>query len=1501
MKLRLPNKLVAAIMAAASPVLFQTLSTATVGAAAVAMVGQQSLGTVESVDASSVTVGGTTYTPSQGKHIYVLQSGKDTLSSVSPAEYTVFSDSASHNSRYQITGANVLTDAGTLIISAAEYTPVGSSDSTSVGAGQLWISTDMSFDNNLILGASTYSETNYDGAMRIEGAVSFSGSVTLVADTKFTLRSADRSVNLTFDQCINGAGKTLTLNGRDRNTRNNYSTELTLNNGATLGGLSVSETIVNVNGGTLSTGSLSFDSNSNNYSKLTIAQNAELKITTAYNGGNVNLSKITGAGTLSLKESHGIASAAGNYANVTLSSDFSGTLHYQGGLRYDSNLGGADKVVFGGESNICFNSSAAGTHTFSKNIELEDDAILGISTWGNSSLTSDNRLTGAIKGGSSTIIRKKDGGAITLTGDLREFHGTFEMLEGNYGFVIDVAETSSNSTDATFKGSLNLIKTGRGALILSGGNNTYTSATTIKDGALIAANSEAFARSSHISFADLTAEQSPHRVLAFATDATYDSETGSLTGTRINSTIGGLSGYRGTVVADTLTINVAEGGNYQFWHRYDASDTTTDAAVLDVNKLIKTGAGTQVIGGEYTAERGFADGLVITKGIEVQQGTLHLKTRGTVKSDITVSAGATLKTTDNTDECPTADAAMLYDGQITLNGTAESTATLYYADGSTYIANGLKVNGYGTAIAQWGKTQYIGGLYSEGAAPAVLTLNRENKNDRENAYPRSVVVNKAGNFTGTIKLENGANADAFGLILQGSAAAEGALANAVIDVTGGRNKALLAFVSTTSTNRPGAETQINDFNTYKSDYLTAENLLNGTVAGLTGNNGDIYAKNLTINTAADTSYTYGGTLNVTGVTKTGSGSQSLNSTSDQSLGAVSVTGGALKIATNATATTLSVSGGTLDIAAEKRFALTTTTSGDKDYSGVTGSGTFAVALQSGGASIVSKLTLGSSFGGTLEVSGNLNSLSTLGGTANVQFNNGSALVFAHTKGRNDETLVGGVDDFSKAINIADGATFTIHTWGNNSNTNDNRISGAITGAASTTLQKGDTGKLTLNGDLSNFKGTLNASNGTLVIGNVPENGYSLKAISLNGGKVELAGGIYTIGGDTNEHGLFTGNGKLTLKNGAQVTLNEHYRTNADWQFEMQGGTDKGVTIESGSSFTVDSLHANDTEHTNDYNLKVSAHGSADATLTASGTMGYNFGTTEITIANADVEFTKRVNGGNFANQLKNSSFTNKGTTDIALTNGENTLTAVHAENGNITVQHVADHSAGTLTSVKAAGGVNEDGSVDLSSGGNVTLQDLTAETGLSLNELVIGNSKTVSALTDGSNAVNAQESNVAAISIVADGKLTAGVGATLNANLTMQSGSTLDVQQGGLSLGCSLTLNNGENFVLHGASMTDDGYLNNYTLYTGVDEFFMPGSTIPLASGWYNADSIINSITAYSSVDNSEPLDLNGNSHYVIGFWHGTVSIAEVHVPEPTTATLSLLALAGLAARRRRK
>lgn len=136
---------------------------------------------------------------------------------------------------------------------------------------------------------------------------------------------------------------------------------------------------------------------------------------------------------------------------------------------------------------------------------------------------------------------------------------------------------------------------------------------------------------------------------------------------------------------------------------------------------------------------------------------------------------------------------------------------------------------------------------------------------------------------------------------------------------------------------------------------------------------------------------------------------------------------------------------------------------------------------------------------------------------------------------------------------------------------------------------------------------------------------------------------------------------------------------------------------------------------------------------------------------------------------------------------------------------------------------------------------------------------------------------------------------TLNANLVLLSGAEVTLAEGtSIDLGCTLTLTDSTSFTLS-EQLTPGTAI---TLMSGVDELITNGSA------WTTDGDTVS--TRLAEVKNED-----GTYTYTTGAKSGSLKMTYdktsgeggtiVMTPEPATATLSLLALAGLAARRCRK
>lgn len=153
----------------------------------------------------------------------------------------------------------------------------------------------------------------------------------------------------------------------------------------------------------------------------------------------------------------------------------------------------------------------------------------------------------------------------------------------------------------------------------------------------------------------------------------------------------------------------------------------------------------------------------------------------------------------------------------------------------------------------------------------------------------------------------------------------------------------------------------------------------------------------------------------------------------------------------------------------------------------------------------------------------------------------------------------------------------------------------------------------------------------------------------------------------------------------------------------------------------------------------------------------------------------------------------------------------------------------------------------------------------------------------------------------------AGIGLTLGVN-----GSNLVLTNGDVNSGTSITLGS----ISVNSSASDNWYMTDFYVSIGKDgvvKYSIGGADLTLASTKFTTTWVDGTTPAGG---NSADYAVEQNYRYSIGFkapgWQGNsglsnnftttgITISTHTIPEPATATLSLLALAGLAARRRRK
>ena len=279
--------------------------------------------------------------------------------------------------------------------------------------------------------------------------------------------------------------------------------------------------------------------------------------------------------------------------------------------------------------------------------------------------------------------------------------------------------------------------------------------------------------------------------------------------------------------------------------------------------------------------------------------------------------------------------------------------------------------------------------------------------------------------------------------------------------------------------------------------------------------------------------------------------------------------------------------------------------------------------------------------------------------------------------------------------------------------------------------------------------------------------------------------------------------------------------------------------------------------------------SAEASLKATtGNQKYSLAETNYEIKNARVVFTGSEDA-TIANKLTNVTVENSISNAVAPAGAED------GSDGSL-------YAGSTLTVTNAENTLNG----VVASGGDVVLCNLQAATSLELLEIASG--RTVSAYV-GSNAGDVSN-------ITVSNRALLGGAATLNADLTLAEGATLDAYN---LNGASVTLN---------GSLTFDGKLTagDYLMAVLTEMNNTPSGELTLFSGLYSFvfdgtelsdGAVLQANTCFSNVQlDNVYLEYRSNDNV------GSLVLVNMDmIPEPSTATLSLLALAALCARRRRK
>lgn len=434
------------------------------------------------------------------------------------------------------------------------------------------------------------------------------------------------------------------------------------------------------------------------------------------------------------------------------------------------------------------------------------------------------------------------------------------------------------------------------------------------------------------------------------------------------------------------------------------------------------------------------------------------------------------------------------------------------------------------------------------------------------------------------------------------------------------------------------------------------------------------------------------------------------------------------------------------------------------------------------------------------------------------------------------------------------------------------------GANGVSIEMAGTGTQTLNGsslvlnDICVTDGSLNiASDGLQVLGSMS---LSKGKLSITGQKsladtaVSVSGGELTLNDKTSAlNSLDATGGNIILNGESNISsaklVNAHLTINADCEVGKfdAGNRQSSVTLAAGVKLTQDASQSMWIDEMKLGKGAVFTRGEVsivgqekDSSVNQIGSHSdVNYSKDDnLEVKNAIVQVSS-ASAYEIKTKLTHAAVANLSGGKLLLSNSANTLSGLHATKGSI---------------------------------------EVTGISSLELEQLEIAAEKTITAATVVVNELAKLEA-----------------GATLAADLTLASGATVELGgtmtlSGALELQTGLTLSGTVLDIVKGLAEGE-----SYTLFEGVESLELQQSVT-----LYNMRSLAEEtagLMSYGSLMEEEQVaaadyfsNLTGNSGLVLSYdsENQTVIITQMQaVPEPTTATLSLLALAALAARRKRK
>ncbi len=480
-----------------------------------------------------------------------------------------------------------------------------------------------------------------------------------------------------------------------------------------------------------------------------------------------------------------------------------------------------------------------------------------------------------------------------------------------------------------------------------------------------------------------------------------------------------------------------------------------------------------------------------------------------------------------------------------------------------------------------------------------------------------------------------------------------------------------------------------------------------------------------------------------------------------------------------------------------------------------------------------------------------------------------------------------------------------HNW--NGKFNTITVDGTLTSNAAMTLMHNNA---TIN---VNDGGTLNLLKGLGLTGpcttNYMNNPVTATLNVKEGARINAAGGTQhdrlsiSLAADTTLGAIGEADSTVTFSNtmswgtdGKEGTITiDTAATTPDENLQLVRSEDQGVTVDITGNISLKGNTALEVvgsgalKHKEAFNNATAIRVQEGATLAVDSTAALTAGAElnkgglaldSATVSGKDITVTDsasiRATGGT-STIAANTVLTNTSTVSYDVANGA-TLKSTGSLGGDgradITKSGTGDLHLNNASNAVANIRVNE-GELNLYGNDTYYINDLLVDTGAAL--------KFYAGLVDTTDNVGAN--------MVVDGTASFTTGSTMAGNLTLATGSTLEIEEGFLTMSSNtLTLQQG--ITLGDATLQrimDLSIGEQLILFTGVDALVLEST---LQAELTTQDAVMAS-TFFANIENNS---------YVLTYSGGNVGFTmTANIPEPTTATLSLLALAALAARRRRK